>query len=742
MLYSRNTGVNGCIPTVQVKIAGNLYTALYQSGSGTRYHTYSLSVPAGINDTDGPEVMSPLTATNGCLYDSTTPAQNPSYLTFKNTILTNVYIDQLGPLLTTFAIQPTSTITENQKLYIKANFDEKTYKVGASTFTFQLGGQNRTATYSSGSGTTQLTYEYTITSSDLALSGVVITPLPPNLQDQTGNPARGPQNTLSTPLTIYRFNSAPVAANFAPAAFGEDLSSTITLSYSDAEGDNATSCVVSNLSNVTITQACSCTGGACTVGVQGTSNYYGSGSFQFTVSSDGLTSNLATASLTILSVDDAPVVANTPGTALTEDVAAIISLPYTDVENHKATACTITTASNLLYDPNACTCDGSGNCSISVSGTSNYSGPASISYTVTANGLTSSAGTRSFTINGFDDPPVANALSPAAFDEDIESTINLTYSDPEGHLATTCATSSLSYITVTQACTCVVGSCSVKVKGTSNYNGAGSFNYTVTANGKTSNSALASLTIDPVDDAPVATNITPAAFNEDTQSLIILSYTDVELDQAASCTLTSTTNVTETQACACTSGVCIVGVTGDANYYGAASFSYKVTANGAQSNTATASFSIIDVADPVSAGNSSIVASGPVLANGIASSTVTITLKDTTNAAVVGVVPTFSADGSNNTYTACSPTSVLGISTCTMKSTTAELKTLSIDTPVVKSGGTVTFNSGSAAAATSTITGTGPVTADGTSTSSITITLKDVNGNGRWNFDFLDYDYT
>jgi len=320
LLYSRNTGVNGCIPTVQVKIAGNLYTAVYQSGSGTKNHVYSITVPVGINDTDGPEVVSPLTAAAGCIYDATTPAQNPSYLNFNNKILTNIYIDQLGPLLTTFSIQPTSTITENQKLYIKANFDEKTYKVGASTFIFQLGGQNRTATYSSGSGTTQLIYEYTISSGDLALSGVAVSALPPNLEDQFGNPARGPQNTLSTPLTIYRFNSAPVAANFAPASFGEDLASIITLSYTDGEGDDATSCVVSNLSNVTITQACSCTSGNCTVGVQGTANYYGAASFKFTVSSDGLTSNLATASLTILSVDDVPTVANTTGTALTEDV--------------------------------------------------------------------------------------------------------------------------------------------------------------------------------------------------------------------------------------------------------------------------------------------------------------------------------------------------------------------------------------------------------------------------------------
>ena len=61
---------------------------------------------------------------------------------------------------------------------------------------------------------------------------------------------------------------------------------------------------------------------------------------------------------------------------------------------------------------------------------------------------------------------------------------------------------------------------SVGVTGISNYNGAASFSYTVTANGQVSNVATATLTITPVNDPPVADNITPDAFNEDTESTI------------------------------------------------------------------------------------------------------------------------------------------------------------------------------------------------------------------------------
>lgn len=135
-------------------------------------------------------------------------------------------------------------------------------------------------------------------------------------------------------------------------------------------------------------------------------------------------------------------------------------------------------------------------------------------------------------------------------------------------------------------------------------------------------------------------------------------------------------------------------------------------------------------ATPV-ASNSSITGTGPVIADGVAESTITITLKDVGNNAVVGEVPTFSATdaGSGNTYTTCSATNASGVSTCTLKSTKAEIKTLSIVTPISKSDGTITFNPGIPVATNSTITGIGPIVADGATTSSITITLKDAHNN-------------
>src|SRR5690606_5888466 len=203
---------------------------------------------------------------------------------------------------------------------------------------------------------------------------------------------------------------------------------------------------------------------------------------------------------------------------------------------------------NNVTETQACAC-AAGVCTVGVTGTANYNGAASFDYVVTAGGLTAAvAETASLTISAVNDAPVVYDIGPFAFDEDTASgAITLSYTDADNDLATSCAISNLSNVTVTTLCACAAGVCTVGVTGTSNYNGAASFDYTVTAGGQTAAVAeTATLTINAVDDAPVVYDITPSSFNEDTQSIITLSYTDVESDPATACTISNLNNVTET----------------------------------------------------------------------------------------------------------------------------------------------------------------------------------------------------
>ncbi len=185
--------------------------------------------------------------------------------------------------------------------------------------------------------------------------------------------------------------------------------------------------------------------------------------------------------------------------------------------------------------------------------------------------------------------------------------------------------------------------------------------------------------------------------------------------------------------------------TGSSNIYGACSASDSTGTSSCTLKSTTAETKILNLLTPVnkvggivvfaptgaSAAHSSITGTTSIVANGILTSTVTIILRDSANVAVSGVVPNFLATdtGSTNQYGTCTGSNASGLSTCTLASTHAEIKTLALTSPVSVSGGTVTFIAGAVSSVNSTIVGTSPIENDGIATSAITVTLEDAHGN-------------
>ena len=140
--------------------------------------------------------------------------------------------------------------------------------------------------------------------------------------------------------------------------------------------------------------------------------------------------------------------------------------------------------------------------------------------------------------------------------------------------------------------------------------------------------------------------------------------------------------------------------------------------------------SLVEVRQVIDTVASTIVGTNTI-ADGVDTSTITITLQDVSANPVYGVVPTFSATdtGSANVYGVCSATNAGGVSTCSLTSTKAETKTLSVLTPTAITESDVIFDHGPAVSANTTVTGTTNVVADNVDFSTITITLLDANNN-------------
>jgi gliding motility-associated-like protein len=382
---------------------------------------------------------------------------------------------------------------------------------------------------------------YTVITQPLASEGT-ISGTAPNL---TFTPFT---NYVGTTTLTFRVNDGSVNSNVATVTFrlddgtnyspiaedqnlsvNEDTNLNINLLASDANGDALIYEIVSPPSHGTFSG----------ISVNGRDrtytpalNYNGPDSFTFRAF-DGVTySNVATVTITVIPVNDAPV-ANNQSVNVTEDVAQVITLTGSDIEN---SALTFTVVVQPTKGTLSCL-----NCATpTYTPNLNYNGPDSFTFKVNDGALDSSSpATVSITVLPVNDVPVAvndnattnedNAVSfsVVANDTDIDGVINPATVDldpatltedksrttPEGVFTV----SNLGVVTFTPVL---------------NFNGTSTITYTVKDNeGGLSNAAVITVTILQVNDAPAVTPKTVTTA-EDTPVSVCFTVTDLEGDES------------------------------------------------------------------------------------------------------------------------------------------------------------------------------------------------------------------
>ncbi|MGH1429411.1 MAG: Ig-like domain-containing protein, partial [Arenicella sp.] len=253
---------------------------------------------------------------------------------------------------------------------------------------------------------------------DLTLSGLI------NLQtndqieviiDESGdvNECREDNNALVINLGVI--NNAPIVDN---QSFGiaEEVSVSIELTGFDPDGDSLTYAVQTQPTNGVLS------GTAPSLVYTPNAGFSGTDSFTFIANDGVLDSTVATVSISINSVNDAPV-ANDQSVSTNENVSIPIQLTGTDPEGEALSYVVQTqplngslsgTAPNLVYTPSA-----------------GFNGSDSLTFIVNDGSLDSVAATVSITVLSVNDVPIANAQNITTF-ENAAVTIQLTGSDPEG----------------------------------------------------------------------------------------------------------------------------------------------------------------------------------------------------------------------------------------------------------------------------------------------------------------------
>jgi hypothetical protein len=184
-------------------------------------------------------------------------------------------------------------------------------------------------------------------------------------------------------LAVAAVNDVPVATDQSVTT-AEDTAKAITLAGADVEGSTLTYAVVTQPAHGTLT------GTAPDITYTPAANYYGADSFSFKVNDGMVDSTNATVSITVTTVNDAPV-ATAQSVTTAEDTAKAITLAGTDVEGSTLTYTVVTqpghgtlsgTAPNITYTP-----------------TANYNGADSFTFKVNDGTVDSANATVSITIS-------------------------------------------------------------------------------------------------------------------------------------------------------------------------------------------------------------------------------------------------------------------------------------------------------------------------------------------------------
>jgi hypothetical protein len=395
-------------------------------------------------------------------------------------------------------------------------------------------------------------------------------------------------NATSTPIVekvqiFYQAvnNTAPVAND---DAYSKDEDTALTVpapgvlaNDTDAESDPLSAILDTGPSN-----------GSLTLNADGSFtytpnlNYNGTDSFTYTTADVNDGTDLATVTITVNAVNDAPV-ANDDNATTDEDTGVTINVLAndTDVDGDTLTVDSVTQATHGSVTSNG---------SVTYTPSADYCGADSFTYTASdGNGGTDTA-TVTIDVTCVNDAPVANDDS-ATTDEDTGVTINVLANDTDvdGDALT------VSSVTQPTNGTAVINADNtVTYTPNANFNGGDSFTYTISDGNGGSDTATVRITINPVNDAPVAVNDSTSR-DEDTPVSIDVLANDNDVD-GDSLTVSSVSALSNGSAVIETDGT--ITYTPDANFCGNDSFTYMISDGNGGSDTATVTVDVTCVNDP------------------------------------------------------------------------------------------------------------------------------------------------
>jgi hypothetical protein len=314
----------------------------------------------------------------------------------------------------------------------------------------------------------------------------------------------GDKDTAAANITVSAVNDSPKISNIADRVINEDGSTgSIAVTVTDVDNSDGGLTVTATSSNTALVSASGISFGGSgsnrTLTVTPAANANGSAVITVKVS-DGSANTTDSFDLTVMSVNDIPV-ANDGSLSTNEDQASGGTLTGSDpVEASALTFSLVGANGGALHGTVAITNAATG--AYTYTPAADYNGTDSLSFVANDGTDNSLAAQVTVTVDPVDDVPVATDDSAGSTNEDTAVVgINVLANDSglgDGGLVIT-------FSNEVGGTASLVGNL-VTFTPTADFNGAASFDYTVTDGDTDADTAHVTVTVDPVDDVPVATD--------------------------------------------------------------------------------------------------------------------------------------------------------------------------------------------------------------------------------------------
>ena len=405
------------------------------------------------------------------------------------------------------------------------------------------------------------------------------------------NDGTADSNVVTVAITVNAVNDAPVAVVDSHSV-NEDLLLSVVApgvlgNDTDVDGNPLTAVLVSTTSS-----------GALTLNTDGSftytanANFNGSDSFTYRANDGTADSNVVTVAITVNAVNDAPV-AVVDSHSVNEDLLLSVVAPGvlgndTDVDGNPLTAVLVSTTSSGALTLNT---DGS----FTYTANANFNGSDSFTYRANDGTADSNVVTVAITVNAVNDAPVAVVDSHSVNEDLLLSVVapgvlgNDTDVDGNPLTAVLVSTTSSGALTLNT-------DGSFTYTANANFNGSDSFTYRANDGTADSNVVTVAITVNAVNDAPVAV-VDSHSVNEDLLLSVVapgVLGNDTDVDgNPLTAVLVSTTS----------SGALTLNTDGsftytaNANFNGSDSFTYRANDGTADSNVVTVAITVNAVND-------------------------------------------------------------------------------------------------------------------------------------------------